>query len=114
MTMSPDHLLTASGLNGSVVVEQRRLHQAAIDEMQFAVGMGGDGTVVGGDHQRDAQFCPQPFEQIQNLRASTGVEVAGRLVGHQQRWFRHECARDRHALLLAATQLVRQVVDAIR
>ena len=40
-------------------------------------------------------------------------EVAGRLVGQQECRTVHECARDSLALLLAARELIRVVVDAI-
>ena len=47
----------------------------------------------------------------QNL-AGLGVEVAGRLVGHDHRRLADQRARDRDPLLLAARQLGRQVVLA--
>ena len=42
-----------------------------------------------------------------------GVEVAGRLVGEQQRRLGHQRARDRDALLLAARELGRRVLRAV-
>ena len=48
----------------------------------------------------------QPLEDLHHLDAGAGVEVAGRLVGEQDRRLGHQRARDRDALLLAARQLV--------
>ena len=47
--------------------------------------------------------------QLEDLTAGLRVEVAGRLVGEQDRGPRDEGARDRHPLLLAAGQLGRAV-----
>ena len=55
----------------------------------------------------------QPLEQVEHLRRRLRVEVAGRLVADQQRRVGRERARDRHALLLAARQLGRQVVELV-
>ena len=53
-------------------------------------------------------------EEGHDLDAGLRVEVAGRLVGQQDRRIVHERARDRDALALAAGQLVRPVRLAIR
>jgi hypothetical protein len=53
------------------------------------------------------------LEQLEDLAARLRVEVAGRLVGEDDRRLRHERARDRDTLLLAARKLggpVRQAV----
>src|SRR5207248_11634205 len=42
------------------------------------------------------------------------VEVSGRLVGEQDRWFARKRARDRDALLLTTRELTRQVFRAMR
>ena len=47
---------------------------------------------------------------VHHLDARAGVEVAGRLVGQQDRRVVDERPRDGHALLLAAGQLVRVMV----
>ena len=51
--------------------------------------------------------------QREDLVGRMGVEVAGRLVGQHQRRRERQRARDRHALLLAAGELARQVVEAV-
>ena len=53
----------------------------------------------------------QAGEQRHDLGAGLRVEVAGRLVGEQDRRVVHERARDGHALALAARQLVRPVAS---
>jgi hypothetical protein len=42
---------------------------------------------------------------IRNVRAGFAIQVAGRLIGQQQRRLRSECAGERHALLLTAGKL---------
>ena len=53
------------------------------------------------------------LEDLQDRLAGGGVEVAGRFVGHQDRRAADERARDGGALLLAARQLARPVVQAV-
>ncbi len=60
--------------------------------------------------------CPssvQLVEQGEDLDARLRIEIAGRLVGEQDRRVRDERARDRDALPLTARELVRQVMRAI-
>ena len=52
-------------------------------------------------------------QQVDDLLAGRAVQVAGRLVGEQDRRIVGQRARDRHALLLAARQLRRIVMAAI-
>ena len=54
----------------------------------------------------------QLLEQPHDLLAGGAVEVAGGLVGQQDRRAHHQRARDGHALALAARELVGLVVDA--
>ena len=51
---------------------------------------------------------------VHDLVGGLRVEVAGRLVGQQDRRVVDQRARDRHALLLAAGELARVVVLAVR
>ena len=64
------------------------------------------------DHGRAGAV--DPVEQLHDPDRRLGVEVAGRLVGQQQRRVVDERARDRDALLLAARQLVGVVVQLRR
>ena len=63
--------------------------------------------VVRDEQQRRAALAIQAEHQIGDLDAGRVVEIAGRLVGHQQLRLAGERARDRDALLLAARQLLR-------
>ena len=74
----------------------------------------GEVFVVGDQHQRGAGFGVEVEQQFDDRLAGVGVEVAGRLVGEQQRRPRHERARQCHALLFAAGQLARVVAEALR
>ena len=55
----------------------------------------------------------EPLEQVEDLVGRLAVEVAGGLVGEQQRRVGDDRARDRDALLLAARELARVVVEAV-
>ena len=52
-------------------------------------------------------------QQLEDLHAGAEVELAGRLVGEQDRVAGGERAGDRDALLLAAGELVRKVPGAV-
>ena len=68
---------------------------------------------MGGDDDGRARAV-DPVDQLHDPDRRLGVEVAGRLVGQEQRRVVDERARDRHALLLAARQLVGVVVQLRR
>ena len=51
----------------------------------------------------------KPHEQLHDLDAARGVEIAGRLVGEQHRRLGDDRAGDRHALHLPARELGRRV-----
>ena len=52
-------------------------------------------------------------EQVHDLERQVGIEIAGRLVGQHQLRLVDERARNGHALLLAARQLLGQRVEAV-
>jgi hypothetical protein len=66
--------------------------------------------VVRDHHDRLAVARDRLAQQLEDLAARLRVEVAGRLVGEDDRRLRHERARDRDALLLAARELGRPVL----
>ena len=67
-----------------------------------------------GDHDdRLSQFVDRPTQEAQDLRAGDGIQVAGRFVGEDELGACDQRAGDGDALLLAAGQLVRAVVQAL-
>src|SRR5258708_6168509 len=56
--------------------------------------------VMGGDHHRPPHVI-EAFEQIHDLDGKVGIEIAGGLVGNEQRRLRDHRARNAHALLFA-------------
>ena len=63
-------------------------------------------------HDGDPVFLVEAFEDVQDLHAGGRIEVAGRLVGQQQRWSIDQGAGNGDPLLLAAGQLVGMVIFA--
>ena len=68
--------------------------------------------LVGDQHDR-APLVMELVEQGQHVGGRRRVEVAGGLVGEDQRRLGHQCPGDGHPLLLAAGELARPVVRAI-
>ncbi len=66
-------------------------------------------SVVRDQQQRGAVLAIEPEHEVGNLDAGGAIEIAGRLVGHQELGLARKGARDRDALLLAAGQLPRIV-----
>ena len=64
-------------------------------------------------HQRGAALLVAGEQQLDDLAAGRLVEIAGRLVGDEDRRMRRQRARERDALLLAAGQLGRIVIDPL-
>ena len=85
-----------------------------VGEEHGAVGVRrGDGVV--GDHDdRLAELAHGGAHERQDLGARAGVEVAGRLVGEDDLRPAGEGAGDGDALLLAARELRRAVLQAVR
>ena len=71
-------------------------------------------SLVVGGHDHGRAGAVDPVDQLHDPDRGLGVEVAGGLVGQQQRRVVHERAGDRDALLLAARQLVGEVVELRR
>ena len=81
-----------------------------VGNVDRAIGVGGHFGVVRYDDDRDA-LGVQPLEHPQDLVARLRIEVAGRLVGQQERGTIDEGPCNRHPLLLAAGHLRRLVVQ---
>src|SRR5229473_1973858 len=93
---------TRCGLSSFVPID------AAVKDMQNAVGVRGDIWLVG-DQDNGVSLAVKLIEEAHYLLRSLGVEVSGRLVGQQYRRIIHESSRDCHALALTTRQLVRLV-----
>ena len=91
----------------------RALDDAAVAQRDRFVGQRRQLGIVRDEHERAAALAVDGHEQIDHLPAGGAVEIAGRLVGEQDRRIVRERARDRDALLLAARELRRIVMAAI-
>src|SRR5215472_16993210 len=91
----------------------RLFEQLALLEVQRAARELRRLGVVGHDHDGLAVVAVEHLQQSQDLVGRLAVEVAGRLVAHQQLRVRHQRAGDGDPLLLAAGQLARLVLGAV-
>jgi hypothetical protein len=55
----------------------------------------------------------QPFEQIHDKLCGPVIQVSGRLICQQQRWFVYERSRQCHALLLPTREFTRPPLQGI-
>src|SRR3954469_13008919 len=78
---------------------------AAVAERHDAIRHAGDRGVVRDDDRRRADLFVDARDDLEHELAGLVVERAGRLVAQQHVGALDDCARDRHALLLAARQL---------
>ena len=85
----------------AAALDHHAAHAIALDQVH----------VVRRDQHRDADFV-EALEDVHDLDREVRVEVAGRLVGDQQRRLADDRARDADALLLAGRQLDRTVLLA--
>ena len=69
--------------------------------------------VVGDEHERRAALGDGARTSVDDLAAGRLVEIAGRLVGDEDRGMRRQRARERDALLLAARKLRRIMREAL-
>ena len=90
-----------------------RPSRPAVADGDRAMGVGGDVGLVG-DEDDGVAGLVETREHAHDFDAGLRVEVAGRLVGEQDRRVVHQRARDGDALALTARQLVRPVRRARR
>ena len=69
--------------------------------------------MMGDEQIAEAFLFLQRLEQVHDLGADRDVERGDRLVEDDQARSRRDRARDRHALALAAAELVREIVDVL-
>ena len=69
--------------------------------------------LVRDDHDGHAQLAVDPAQKLENLARRVRVERGGRLVAEQYLRVGRQCARDGHALLLAARELARIGLHAL-
>ena len=97
-------------LDRSIAYRCALLDQRALLEVQEVRGALGRVRIVRHHHDRLLELLIQPLQERQNLAGRLGVEIAGRLVGEQQRRVGDDRARDGDALLLSARKLPRIVL----
>ena len=90
------------------------LNDSPVAQRDRQIGDRGDLGIVGDEDERRLAGAVNLQEQVDDMSARRAVEVAGRLVGQQDRRVVRERARDGDALLLAARELRRIVMAAVR
>src|SRR5439155_145699 len=63
------------------------------------------GGIVGDQHERAAEIAVEGHDEVDDLFARRGIQIARGLVGEQERWPPRHRARHRHPLLLSAGKL---------
>src|SRR3954451_12750282 len=89
------------------------VHNLAVCEEEDAVGVRRGARVVGDDDDRLAVVVDRATQEVEDLDAGAGVQVAGGLVGEDDRGPADQGSGTRHALLLTTGELVGPVVQAV-
>ncbi len=105
---TPDSRFPRAGAQRRLVVEVGDL---PIDHMHVAMSARGQFRVVR-DHHDGGALAIDLLHQLHHAARHQRIEIAGRFVGEQQARGTGQRTRDRHALLLAAGELRRIVLDA--
>src|SRR5258705_2858394 len=103
----PAPLRDAAALDGAVVAHQ------SVAERNHARAVFGDVRLVRHEDDGDAALDVEALEDAHHLDARLRVEIAGRLVGEQQRRVVHQRPRDGDRLWLAAGELIRMVAKPV-
>ena len=88
-----------------------QFHHVSVLERHAAVHAAGELHVVGRDQRGEAGGAHELRQRVEHVVGGARVEIAGRLVGQQDARRIGDRARDRDALLLAAGQLRRPVLE---
>lgn len=86
---------------------------ATIDELDLAIGGGGNRLAVGDEKDGGFLFASEASDELDDGVTGGGVEIAGGFVGEKNRRLVDEGAGDGGALKLSAGKLVGPVVGAI-
>ena len=86
---------------------------ATIDELDLAIGGGGNRLAVGDEKNGGFLFASEAGDEFDDGVTGGGVEIAGGFVGEKNRRLVDEGAGDGGALKLSAGELVGAVVGAI-
>ena len=89
------------------------LDQLALVEVQHAVGAAGGPRIVRDQQDRLAERPAKLRQQVEDFVGGMGVQVAGGLVGHDERGVGDDGPGDAHTLLLAAGELARAMIHAV-
>ena len=88
------------------------LHDLAVAQADHPLGLLRDVGLVG-DQDHSPSFFVQAREYSQHVLGGVRVQVAGRLIGEDQRGVGHDRPCDRDPLLLPARQLRRLMMQAV-
>src|SRR6516225_8613287 len=108
--------LPGSGLGAEATsrsVPALLVHDAAVEELDRALRVAREPGVVR-DHADRAALLVQVAQQVHHRLAVRRIEVPGGLVSEQDQRIARERTRHGDALLLAARELARQVLRAVR
>src|SRR5215475_9387516 len=70
-------------------------------------------NVMGDDQNGRAKTLVEVIDELQNLLAGVGVEIAGRFIGQQDRRINGKRSSNRDSLALASREFIRKMVDAM-
>src|SRR5450830_371751 len=87
-------------------------HNAAVLDTNHAFGLSSDAIIVS-DIDNRLSVCVQLFHDVYDFARALGVEVAGWLVGKNNRWIHHQGPSNGDTLLFSARHFNRTIVHAI-
>ena len=110
---SPASSARRSSVAAAPVWNRRIPDDVAVAHLDDAPGIARNVGLVGHDQHGDA-LVVELLEESHDLDRCSAIEIAGGLVGQEQRWLGHECAGDGDTLLLTARELAWLMVGPFR